>query len=66
MGFLGNLDNVCSFSVKISYALEVSVHACMLSPVDPWTAAQQAPLSPGFPRQEYWNELPFPPLGESY
>ena len=55
MGFLGNLDLVCSFSVKISHALEVSVNACMLSPVDPWTAAHQAPLSPGFPRQEYWN-----------
>ena len=26
----------------------------------PWTAALQAPLSMGFPRQEYWNGLPFP------
>ena len=25
----------------------------------PWTAARQAPLSIGFPRQEYWSELPF-------
>ena len=25
-----------------------------------WTVALQAPLSMGFPRQEYWNELPFP------
>ena len=25
----------------------------------PWTAAHQAPLSMGFPRQEYWSELPF-------
>ena len=24
-----------------------------------WTVACQAPLSMGFPRQEYWNELPF-------
>ena len=30
----------------------------------PWTAARQAPLSMGFPRHEYWNGLPFPPLGE--
>ena len=29
----------------------------------PWTAALQAPLSIGFPRQEYWSELPFPPPG---
>ena len=25
----------------------------------PWTIAHQAPLSMGFPRQEYWNGLPF-------
>ena len=24
-----------------------------------WTVAHQAPLSMGFPRQEYWSELPF-------
>ena len=27
----------------------------------PWTVAQQAPLSMGFTRQEYWSGLPFPP-----
>ena len=26
----------------------------------PWTVACQAPLSMGFPRQEYSNRLPFP------
>ena len=30
----------------------------------PWTVAHQAPLSVGFPRQEYWSRLPFPPPGE--
>ena len=25
----------------------------------PWTIVCQAPLSMGFPRQEYWNRLPF-------
>ena len=30
----------------------------------PWTVAQQSPLSMGFPRQEYWSELPFPPPGD--
>ena len=25
--------------------------------------ARQAPLSMGFPRQEYWHGLPFPPPG---
>ena len=30
----------------------------------PWTVAHQAPLSMGFPRQEYWSGLPFPSPGE--
>ena len=29
-----------------------------------WTVACQAPLSMGFSRQEYWNGLPCPPLGD--
>ena len=29
----------------------------------PWPAAHQAPLSMGFPRQEYWSGLPFLPPG---
>ena len=44
------------------------VRACMLSSLSrvqlfatPWTVAHQAPLSTGFPRQEYWSGLPFPP-----
>ena len=27
------------------------------------TVARQAPLSMGFPRQEYWSGLPFPSQG---
>ena len=30
--------------------------------VTPCTVAHQAPLSMGFPRQEYWSGLPFPSL----
>ena len=30
----------------------------------PWTVAYQAPLSMGFPRQEYWSGLPFPSPGD--
>ena len=26
----------------------------------PWTLAYQVPLSMGFPREEYWGQLPFP------
>ena len=29
-----------------------------------WTVAHQTPLSMGFPRQEYWSGLPFPPPGD--
>ena len=29
-----------------------------------WTLAYQASLSMGFPRQEYWSELPFPSPGD--
>ena len=29
-----------------------------------WTVAHQAPLSMGFPRQEYWSGLPFPAPGD--
>ena len=29
-----------------------------------WTVSRQAPLSIGFPRQEYWRGLPFLPLGD--
>ena len=43
------------------------MHVCVvtqscLTPVTPWIAAHQAPLSMGFSRQEYWNGLPFPPV----
>ena len=30
----------------------------------PWTVANQAPLSRGFSRQEYWSGLPFPSPGD--
>ena len=32
--------------------------------VNPWTVAYQAPLSMGFPRQEYRSSLPFPSPGD--
>ena len=30
----------------------------------PWSVARQAPVSMGFPRQEYWSGLPFPNPGD--
>ena len=40
--------------------------SCVLLCVTPWMAAQQAPPSLGFSRQEHWSGLPFPsPMHES-
>ena len=36
----------------------------MSDSVTPRTVAHQAPMSMGFPRQEYWTGLPFPPPGD--
>ena len=47
-----------------------SMHTCaqLLSHVHlfvtPWTATQHTPLSMGFLKQEYWNQLPFPSTGD--
>ena len=38
--------------------------SCILLSATPWTRAHQAPLSKGFPRQEYWSGLPFPSPGD--
>ena len=45
---------------------ETRPHMCVYVSVltTPWTAAQQAPLSMGFPRQGYWSGLPCPPPGD--
>ena len=40
------------------------VHSCVRLFATPWTVAHQAPLSMGFPRQEYWSGVPFPPPGD--
>ena len=54
-------------NVRASYSHVVCVCAQLLSGVwlftTPWTVAHQAPLSMGFPRQEYWSGLPCPPPG---
>ena len=40
------------------------VHSCVRLFATPWTVAHHAPLSMGFPRQEYWSGVPFPPPGD--
>ena len=40
------------------------VLSCVQLFVTPCDAAHQTPLSMGFPRQEYWQGLPFPSPGD--
>ena len=40
------------------------VHPVMSDSATPWTVTHQAPLRMGFPREEYWSGLPFPPPGD--
>ena len=45
--------------------LQMCVHAQLfLTLCDSIDCSLQGPLSMGFPRQEYWSGLPFPPLGD--
>ena len=57
--------NPCSATRGTTIVRSLCVCTCAHSPVrlfaTPWTVAHQAPLSMGFPRQEYWSGLPIPP-----
>ena len=44
-------------------ACVLSRFSCVQLFVTPWTVAQQAPLSMGFSKQEYWSGLPCPTPG---
>ena len=46
-------------------SLKVKSLSCVQLFVTPWTVAYQVLPSMGFPRQEYWSELPFPSPGDS-
>ena len=45
-------------------ACMLSLFSCVQLFATPWTVACQAPLSMGFPRQEYWSGLPCPTPGD--
>ena len=51
-------------SMVLQDLLKVKLLSCVQLFVTPWTVAYQAPLSIGFPRQEYWSGLPFPSPGD--
>ena len=38
--------------------------SCVQLFATPWIIAHWAPLSMGFPREEYWSGLPFPSSGD--
>ena len=40
------------------------LHCCLVAKSTPWTVAHQAPLSMGYPMQEYWSGLPFASPGD--
>ena len=44
--------------------MHAQLHSCVGLFATPWTVTHQAPLSVGFPRQEYWGGLPFPTPGD--
>ena len=50
--------SICKYSVAVVWSL-----SCVRLFVTPWTVVRQAPLSMGFPRQEYWSGLPYLSLG---
>ena len=56
-----------AYNGTVSHLLSTYCVAQSLSRIQlfatPWTVARQAPLSMGFPRQEYWSGLPCPPPG---
>ena len=75
MGVDGDDDGTVNEN-KIAYKSTacswLNVHTCVCSVTQsclkhfatPWTVACQAPQSMGFPRQEYWDGLPFPTPGD--
>ena len=53
-----------SFLQAVGWKHRISPLSCLRLFATLWTVARQAPLSKGFPRQEYWNRLPFPSPGD--
>ena len=56
-------QGLVGLSEKVHICVCSVAHSC-LTLVTPSTVAFQAPLSMGFPRQDYWSGLPCPPPGD--
>ena len=49
--------------LKLTFGVVVQLLIVSYSLATPWTVTHQDPLSVGFSRHEYWNELSFPSPG---
>ena len=58
------MDKFVINATKTSSTLKMLLFSCSVGSAIPWTVACQAPLSMGFPRQEYWSGFPFPSPGD--
>ena len=63
-GRLLSMGSQISWSLTNLVSFFMRVYSVMSDSVTPGTVTHQTPLSMGFPRQEYWSGLPFPPPGD--
>ena len=61
--------SLCLGQYNMTVFCELQCHCCLVAKLcptlaTPWTVAHRAPLSMGFPGQEYWSGLPFPSPGD--
>ena len=59
----GDARQVLLGTATRGFCVYMCVFSCVWLFVTPWTVACQAPLSIGFPRQEYWSGSPLPSPG---
>ena len=59
-----NLTGISTSLYSYRFCGDGLVAKLCLTFVTPWTVACQAPLSVGYPRQEYWSGLSFPSAGD--
>ena len=58
------MQAIIAFHTPLTKEVKAFVAQSLRLFATPWIVAHQAPLSMGFPRQEYWNGLPFSSPGD--
>ena len=61
---IGKKILIPDFLIHICFYLLLFSHSVLSNSATPMDCTHQAPLSMGFPRQEYWSGLPFPSPGD--